>query len=252
MNATRHGLAGVVILAALLALGLPEGALAQKKKKSDEQTTPEEQKSQVIQDMTTAYRLIEVGRDKNHPAPEALVTAAGLFRKLARVQMEALAEKPTIEVSKDAPAGTQAVDEVDKAPDLDEEAELLFIEAQALGKQLKLDLAPLISQVKSRPTTRAPIGGPRQVHRHIGGNQAQSYHFKLESHRPTYMGFVASFPMRITVVRGDNDHVYTDHMAAVGQYVFANPGDAPRSHVPITIRIHNVSHQKGSYKFMLY
>src|SRR6516164_5837702 len=87
-------------------------------------------KGRDIADLMLAYRLVEIGRDKKNPAPEALITAAGLFRKLA----------------KGADKGAKLVDETAKAPDLQAKADELFDEAEALGAKLKLNLAPLIKQ----------------------------------------------------------------------------------------------------------
>src|SRR5262245_4894310 len=90
----------LAVAAALLAAGwglavLPADAGGGKKGGGGEPAA--DQKGQDIGDLVLAYRLVEIGRDKKNPSPEALVTAAGLFRKLAKVSMPAINDQPTIE-----------------------------------------------------------------------------------------------------------------------------------------------------------
>jgi hypothetical protein len=206
-------------------------------------------KGRDIADLMLAYRLVEIGRDKKNPAPEALITAAGLFRKLAKVSMTTITDKPMIEPAEGADKGAKLVDETAKAPDLQAKADELFDEAEALGAKLKLNLAPLIKQTKERVSDRSPVGGPRTVARVIGGKQTHVFRFDIHAHQPTHFGIRASIPLRVSVVRSDNDNPMAAGVIAIGEHTWVPGGNI--SPVPITIRITNLSTQPAEYQFLL-
>jgi len=243
-------LAGLVFL-----LGMSGTASAQKKKvaeANEEQAAA--QKGQDIKDLVLAYQLRDLGR--KNKAPEALITAASLFRKVSRVPMTAIEQKPEIEVANDSQAAP--LDQVLAPPDYAKEADALFDEALALGASLKLNLDPLIHHAKNRTVYRSPATGPQHVTRMIGGGQTQAFRFKLIANQPTHFGFRATVPMRITVVQANNEAVWVDSFIAVGHTTWypahhVSPKAAKKGppSVPIAIRISNIAQPPAQFQFWL-
>jgi hypothetical protein len=240
-------------------LALHPVAEAQKKDAAKEQEQKaEETKAQYINDLMTAYRLADIGRDKDNPAPEALVTAAAILRRLASVKVKSLAEKPEIKNTEGA-ADAKGADEVVPPPDLKAEANNLLEGARDAAALANLAyLKPLIKAVEecedeadaraARQKTRHVFGGPRQVTRLLGPLQSQTYNLKAQPNSPLVFALRATIPVRITIVRPDVNHVWANDVVPIAQRT-CHPGGATRSNlsVPVIIQITNVSRLKGQY-----
>jgi hypothetical protein len=200
-----------------------------------------------IQDLNVAYRLKEIGMDKSAPAPEALVAAARILRRLAGVPLGTLDVKPTIESKDDA-----KLDKVNDSPDLLKEAEGLLIEARKRGEAQNLNLDKLIDEVEGSKT-RGAFGGPRNINRSIGGNDTHVYHIPFANHLPSCVGFQASIPIRVTVVRSGSDAVVAVGINTRGVCNWHPSGPnsgSPNTGAPIgyTIRVQNVSSTPATYR----
>jgi hypothetical protein len=237
MKAKWYVLAGLVLTGACL-LALPASAEDPKPMEG----TEAEKKADVVDDLAMAYRLAELGRKDK--APEYLITAAGLLRAVSKVKMKPITEKPEITADKDGKG--DVVDKVNKAPDLKEEAENLFIEAEAMGKSLKLDLASLLKAAQSRDNTRDVFGGPRTISRVIGGHQTQVFRFDMVPRTPAAFGFHASIPLTIMVVRSDNNDVWSAGTLRDGKHRQIVPGSRTGV-VPVTVRIRNEADVPADY-----
>lgn len=237
----------MLLSAAALILLLPTLGDAQKEAKK---LTPEQAAdldAQNINDLVTAYRLVEFGQ--KNKAPEALITAASLFRKLATLEMNAASEKPEISADEDAPKGT-LLDKEEPPPDLAAKANELFAQALLMGNDQKLNLGPLINDAKSRKLFRSPVGGPKQIARMIGAQQKHVFHFNLQAQYPTTFGFRSTMPMRVTAVRGSNDNVYGGGIGTMGSATW-HPGGQPGAPVNVTITVKNVAPIPAQYQFWL-
>jgi len=236
-------LAGVLSVTLALLL-IPSPVDAQKNANG---ATNSEDEGQIIDDLVTAYRLVEFG-EKNK-APEALITAASLFRKIARVQMDVCAEKPEITTDMDE-TKNDLVDEDAEAPDFDLQAKTLFAQALLMGNELKLDLGPLVNNAKNRTEYRHPIGGPKSKSRFIGPHQHDTYHFKLQANAPTNFGFSANVPMRVSVVRNDTNTLLMDRTGIVGSAAW-RPQSKKGGPVGITVAVRNPARVRAKYHFWL-
>jgi len=230
----------VVTVGALL---LPVEVDAQKAATDDEKAAA---LSQDVSDFALAYQLIELGR--KNKAPEALITAAGLFRKLARIEYEAVTEMPEIENDPGAPK----VDEpAAKAPDYDAEAAKLYAEALFLGKsEYKLDLAPLVNSARNRTEYRSPVGGPKRVSRAISPKQTHTYKVKIRRNQPVHFGFQSSAPCQLKVTRNDSPQVFRNGIGSWANTTLHSGGGNPKT-VFTFITIHNYSNISGQYQFVL-
>lgn len=208
-----------------------------------------DQKDQDINDLVMAYRLIEIG-EKNK-APEAIISAASLFRKMSKVKMAPVNEKPGIELDKDAPEGAKALDKVEALPDYEAEANRLFDRASALAAELKLDLEGLITLAKTRKLYRAPVDGPKHVNRLIGAHQNHVYKINVAGKQPLHFGFHSTIPLRISAVRSDNDNTFAAGISNIANATW-HPGAGKKgAGVPLTLRISNPSNQPAQYQFLL-
>lgn len=203
--------------------------------------------AQNINDLVAAYRLVEIGQ--TNKAPEALITAASLFRELARVTGSDAEEKPEISADEGAPKG-ELLDKEVAAPDLAAKADELFAMAALMGKEQKLDLTGLIKQIKSRDVHRSPVGGMKRIVRAIGPQQKHVYRFKLQAVYPTTFGFQSTMPMRVTAVRGSNDNLYGGGVGTIGSATW-RPGGSPGEPVSVTIMVKNVTPVQAQYQFWL-
>ncbi len=179
------------------------------------------------------------------PGAEALVTAASLLRRLAKVNMEQLKETPTVEVDKDAPAGTKALDEAEKAPDLDVEATKLFEEAHLKGAKFNMDA--LINDASTREIKRSPIGGPRLIVRRIGPHQTATFNVTLYTRQPTSFGFQATAPMRVHITGGKTTWLNGVGAVAGTTWFPAGAGNT----IGVSIKIHNPHKAANQYQFFL-
>lgn len=230
----------------VLALGLTTTVQAQKQKKVVELTEEQiqEQKGKDIKELVTAYELVEFGT--KNKAPEALIVAAGLMRRLATVKMETVADKPMIEVDKDAPAGTAVLDEPAKAPDLGAKSKELFDQAKLMADELEINLDPLIKLAKTRTLTRAPVAGPKLIVRTIGAHQTQKFHFNLVSSMPTHFGFQSSLPQHV-VVSGPGGQ-WGNSTIRFGNATWVPPG---RGSVGVNFSVRNPHNRPAQYQMLL-
>jgi hypothetical protein len=119
-----------------------------------------------------------------------------MFRRLSKVQVVTVDAKP--EISTDDKE-TPPVDEVDKAPDLEEQARDLLDQARFMSLDRKLGLEALIKDVEPMPSTRGTVGGPKRIARAIGGGQTHTHHMSIDGNQPWHVGFHASEPMHVTI-----------------------------------------------------
>jgi hypothetical protein len=221
---------------------------------SKEKMTPEDaadKRADDVNDIMTAYQLADFG--KKHRSPEALITAAGFFRKAALLQKDRLLkeieERPEVSDEKDLPKGDAPRGDA-RAPDFEEEAGKLFDEASTIALELKLNVEPLIKAARAREykseATRAVIGGPRTITRHIRGGQTHVFKFNFEPQMPCAIGFRATMPLKATVVRGDNDNVWAAAISTGGMHRGV-PGASRSGKVPVTIRFTNIGSQPVQY-----
>jgi hypothetical protein len=205
-----------------------------------------------MKDLIMAYRLKELGLDKNTPARAAsLLAAAALFQDLSKVPAgKAWDVKPKIEII-EGDKNAKLVDEVAKAPDLAREAADLLKQARELNTKDNLHLDALIKQIEMpEKSSRHTIGGPKQISRSIGGGQAHTYYLHVQPNSPVNFSFHSPFPMRVTVVRSDNDNPWADGVIANASTTFS-PGVSASGQVPVTIRVTNVSNQNGNYQILV-
>jgi hypothetical protein len=246
---TMRSLHRLTLLAAVgfLFAALPSTA-ADPKVKPDEAA---DKRADDVSDIMTAYQLADFG--KKFKSPEALITAAGYFRKAAALQKDKLLkdldQKPEVKDEKDLPKG-EAPKGDPTPPNFEAEAAKLFDEASTLGLEQKLNVEPLIKAAKARDYkpegTRAVIGGPRTITRWIQGGQTHSFKFDFEPLMPLAIGFRATAPLKATVVRADNDNVWTAAITAGGVHR-GTPGGSRTGVVPVTIRFTNVGQQPIQY-----
>jgi hypothetical protein len=150
---------GVVIAACaalLLQLGSPPVCPADESKKGDETLVKVDPAATDVENIGMAYNLADYGR--KHKAPEALVTAARILR---RIRTTPLTDKPTIEVDKDAPKADKEKPPAEEPISMLAESDKLLTEAKKMAPDDKL-IADLVERV-SKEKTRGGIVvvGPR-------------------------------------------------------------------------------------------
>ena len=230
-------LAVLLVLGGFMLTGLPAPGADEKKPEKGE---PEKTAGQVIEDAVTAYKMAEFGRKND--APEALVAAASMLRSLKGAKLTPVKEKPKVE-------GDGAAEDV-KTKSFGDEAEDLFEEASTLGLKLKqTHVEALIKAAKARQY-RGLIGGAQTIKRTISPKQTQVFNFEFEPNKSGSVGFSASFPMKVTVVRSDNSYVIADAVLAQGtaHHTFQT---SKTGVVPVTVRVQNLSGQAGTFQLFV-
>ncbi len=179
-------------------------------------------------------------------APEALITAAGLYRKLSRVNMTARDDKPTIEVppgSKDAP-----LDQVNKLTNFEKESKELLDQARLMGLEMKLDLDPLIKAATTRELKRYVVGGPKYIARQIGPGQQHQFRITIQGNPqhslPSGFAFGSTFPMNIGVQHGN--HVWVYEFTQISQHMWW-----PGGNCNLLISVRNPTGYAGSYEIFV-
>jgi hypothetical protein len=233
-----------------LALLGPTSVDAQKgKEPKPAEKSPEERNAEILNDLMTAYRLADMGRSQK--APEMLISAAGMLRRLSVVNLDTITEKPIIEDENGKKVADQSEGDV-KPLTLKEEANELFDEAAAMGLELTLKLDGLIKLAKERPLPpgyRGLVGGPKRIHRKIGPHRTETFHVHFRSGRPAVIGFHASHAMHLYVVRTDINHVWLDVMTRNHHDARIAGTLAPvRLKDPIRISIHNPHQNHGTFE----
>jgi hypothetical protein len=253
---TKCRLACLVFALGGLLVVLPTATQAGKAKPETQEEKDKKARETYTADLVMAYRLMELGETelaKEKKADKAsaavsLLAAAATFRRIAGITLEgSTAEKPTIENSKGQKI-TDAPDQVEEAPNLTLLSDGLLKKLRELSKKDNLNIEKAIEGIEKG--ARHACGGPKQISRAIGGNQSHSYHIDVEPLKPVAFAFHGSFPMRVTVVRHDNDNVYGGGTVANANTTF-HAGPSKTGKVTLTIRVHNESKQHGSYQMFV-
>jgi hypothetical protein len=246
MSASVRWLACLFTLAGLVIV-FPTITDAGKKQKETQEEIERKNRDHYMDDLAMAYRLKELADDDKNESTKAssLLAAATTFRRLAGVPLDTIDEKPVIENVK----GEKATELVDKAvgkPDLVILSDKLLDQVGVLSAKKQLKLEKVVDDVRNCKFREA-FGGPKHVSRLIGGQQHQTFHVDVVPLRPMHFTFHASIPMRVTIVRADNDNPYDGGIAARANTTY-HPGPSRTGKVPITIRVSNLSNQPGSYQ----
>jgi hypothetical protein len=228
MSAKLLGWVPVLFLTGLL-VGVPSGRADEKKK---EELKPD----QVVEEITDAYKLVEFGRKNS--APEALIAAASVLRSLKGAKLGKITEKPKIE-------DDDKSEEV-KAKNFEEQADDLFEEARAMAAKKGVRGADGLIKAARDREYRDVVGGPRTINRTIGRHGTHTFEIYVFANQASTFGFRADFPMKISIVRSDNDNVIAAGITATGN-VRHHFGGSPSGKVRVTVRITNVGNQAGSY-----
>jgi hypothetical protein len=162
--------------------------------------------------------------------------------------MHPIKEAPTLEDEKGAEAA--ATVKAEPNPNLEEESNRLFDEAQALGNTVGANVDRLVALAKSRKLTRAVVGGPRTISAKIAPRKTLVYKFQLFDGVPCAIGFRANVLMRIQVVRRDYGHIWMDR-TTVGAVHSGVPGGKIGGKAPITIQIHNPDRVTGQFQLFV-
>jgi hypothetical protein len=235
--------AALLVAASSTLVWLPAPALAQKKPKPDpdqEKKEKQAQEERYVKDLMLAYRLKDLGYDKDRPAPEMLIAAARLFRQLARVSVAAEEQKP--KVKGEGPA----VDEAVKPPDLEQQAKELLRDAADIAATLKLDVASLIKDVQTDNLTRAVYGGPRQITRKIGPGQMHIYEFTIAG--PTVFAVRGTIPIGVSAVHvwDGGQHTWLDGVGPLVERIWT-----PNGPCKMVITIGNVHKHPAAYQLFI-
>jgi hypothetical protein len=236
---------GFLFLGAVVVGLEPGSASAQKAQKDDPETEKrkaDEQKEQYLKDLMTAYRLKELGQDKDNPSPECLIAAARLFKRLSKVQLGKIEEKPEIEADE---KGAKLLDEAAKAPDLEEEARDLLDQARAISSARKLNLDALIKDVEQNTNARATVGGPRHIARKIGPRQTQTFQFTILSKHPWHVGFRATAPLH-TWVHHIGGSTWDEGVAQHFERTFH-----PLTNCKVDVKIHNPHRHPADFQLFV-
>jgi hypothetical protein len=240
----------IAFLALLLAAGVLFAALpsAADEKKADtpdnEKVENAEFKAGLIADLTAAGRLAEFGR--KYKAPEALIAAADLLRKVEAKsggKLEDLTEKPTDE------SGKEIKDETKKAVDLKDQAAALFVEADTLAAEnpkTSAAVTALIKEAEKRTYDRDVFGGPKRIERAINPGQVHVYHIPFIANLPASVGLTSQgSTLRFQIKAGDNEL-----FGVRGNY--ANYNWTPRGGPTrtFTVVVHNVGKQGSVYTLL--
>jgi hypothetical protein len=229
-------LTGFLLLAGAWGLLLLAQAPAQREKKVEK--TDQEIAVERMQKLMTAYELAAEGRKKN--APEYLITAAGMMRRLSAIQ--ALNAVPKSDLKPEI-SGDNAADKDAKAPTLREQSDEIFKEASDMGATLNVNVDKLIKIAKERETVdkeeRAVVGGPKQVAKMIGPGQTHTYTYTMITTSYTQWCFNSNFPLQVTVVHKESQTVWVSSVttyAAKAWPPFWHPNPKAKQTVVITIR----------------
>jgi hypothetical protein len=236
MTHARRWLA-VLTVAVLAGLMPPRAA--------DGQQPPPDAEKSGLDELMAAYKLADFGRD--HKAPEALIAAAGVLRKVHAAtngQMGQVAVKPVDD--KDKPVAV----EQEKLKSLADEANDLFDEASALGIQLKLPaVEALIKAARKReyelPGERGRAGGPSRVCRRIAPGGVHCYHIPYVAGTPAAIGIQSSNPVRARMV-GPAGNVLFNQVVRVGNYTWIPPAGKGRVRT-FTMRVENHGRSPAQY-----
>lgn len=239
----------LMAITGLCLLALSASSTAQKK--TAKEFTEEEKEAirqERMQRLIMAQDLEALGRKKD--APELLIAAASILRSLAEIpemnKPKVANVKPEIEGE-----GTAEVDEELPPLTLSEQSERLFKDASDMALNKNVD--ELIKLIKSREDReeRSPVGGPKHVHRAIGGGRTHSFKFNLVNHTPTFWVFQSNIPLHVSVVRRDDSNAWFLHTTMHAARTFHPIFNPKAKKAPITIRVKNLTKKTAQYQFVL-
>jgi hypothetical protein len=241
-------------LAGLLFAAVPP-AVADKADKADK---AEEEKTRIAEEymanLALVARLKEIGYDKQNPAPEALVTAAFVLRKIeATSGLGKLDEKPQVERTTGAVANAPLVDE-QVTPNYQREIRDLLDDARTTALTKKIAIEPLIKDMMSRelpPAGKLVIGGARAVSRRVGAFQTHTLHIKAKANQPFFFAFRSSAPMRVLIVRGGSQTVYAAGITTGANTAYVPLKGTGKGGVPFSIKVTNVGRRPAVYQMVV-
>lgn len=199
MKATR------ILVAVVLATLASSGTRAADPTKEDIEKATKQ--AAILADIAFAHDLAAFGRGdgaeatspKNFKSPESLALAGGILMRAHKAtagKSTVLEAKPTDE--KGNPIKGDAV----KTPSLAEEAEALFVEAEAMAVELKdksraAAIDALIKREKASEADRGGIGGPSRITRLLNPGETHTYPVAFFGGQPAAVAMVSSGPPKI-------------------------------------------------------
>jgi hypothetical protein len=184
-------LAVAVLIGGLVGLALCDPARAEdKKEKSDSEI-----KAEVVKNLAAAAEMAQIGRDKQAPAPEALIAAASLLRKvdawltsqnLTLEKLDLPVQGGTGQPPADEKKGKKIDAPAEKEKSLKDQAAALFDEARDIGGPgvVAMIKAARAREYKFEFKKRGAIGGPKRVTRIVPGNGWHGYTIWFEANKP--------------------------------------------------------------------
>ncbi len=223
-----------ILLVGLLAAGLTRPALGDDKEKDAgkaKEESEEEANARAMKEIITAAEMADFGG--KHNAPEALIAAGSLLRKVA------------FERGKDflQPLDTPVVDDkgnkVDvsavKEKSLEDQARELFNQANAMAVEQKLNLTRLIKAAREREYKkgRAAFGGPRRVTHRVLRGRWNYYNLSFVPNQTAAVALRSNYPVRL-VVWQQGVGVLSNNVVTAGNYTWVPRGKAA---VPVQVRV---------------
>jgi hypothetical protein len=242
---TRRWLAGIVIVAGLLAATLSDPATAQQKQGKQREQSQDELNAEVVTCIAAAGELKEFG--EKYKAPEALIAAGSMLLR-ANAATKGKLEKLDAEVTDEN--GKKLDVPAEKEQTLKQQAADLFDQALTMGAK-GVDLQGLIKAAKGRKYPEPPVkttkergvvGGPKRISRAISAGAAHHYSIPFHSHQVGTVLVQSDHPVRF-VVRQANKGVLTSSIVRNGNYSW-RPSSGGGTTL-ITVEIHgtgNLAH----------
>ncbi|MCE9568085.1 MAG: hypothetical protein K8U57_39285 [Planctomycetes bacterium] len=194
-----------VLLAVMLVSVLGSGTRAAEPTKQEIEDATK--RASILADIAFAADLAAFGRGqgaegtspKDFKSPESLVLAGGILMRAHKAtagKSSTLDAKPTDE--KGNPIKGDAV----KTPSLAEQADALFVEAEAMGVELKdksraATLDAMIKREKASEADRGGIGGPNTITRVLQAGETHTYPVAFFSGQPAAVAMTSSGPAKI-------------------------------------------------------
>lgn len=233
-----HCLGLVLVPAVCLTLVLTSSAQNPK----GEEDVKDDPAANAVQQVTTAYQLVEFGR--KNKAPEALITAAGMLRQVP----EPKPLKAEVETERDPSAPKDTGEAPEKIKPLEDQAEDLFTEALVMASKDTRDaVEKLIKAVKARPEpkpepgTKGALGGPKVINRVLAAKATDNWKITFVGGQPAVVGFRASLVCRISW------HGPAGGMIGKDDCMVGRAGWMPVKTATHTLRVHNLSPRPVSY-----
>jgi hypothetical protein len=226
-------------LSALLALVALAGVIAvgaEKEADKEKETKEDPGRSQVdLNDLGTAFQLIEYGRDQE--APEAMVTAAGLLKNVARAKVKPLDAKAIILEDK------KEIDDKGKPFDvskvnLSTESKDLLEEAEILALKQKVNIKTLVRAVKDREIKGEVTSAVYYYGRTLAGGQTLEIPLKVDSKQVVHLALRSNEAVRVSVLTKDGKETLAAATTSAGNLPFkAGSGEAVTRGVVIVRKV---------------